>query len=96
MRATKREQRHQQELRELKDQAAQSETVLRAELEVAQAKVRDLQKRLFGRKSESRSGGNELVQTQAPVARRRPRKEWDIRTLCNAPELKGLIHPKRP
>ena len=64
------ERRHQHELLELKLQAAQCETALRAELELAHAKVRDLQKRLFGRKSESRGGGSE-VQAQAPVARAR-------------------------
>ena len=63
------ERRHQHELLKLKLQAAQRETALRAELELAHAKVRDLQKRLFGRKSESR-GGSE-VQGQAPVARAR-------------------------
>ncbi len=40
-------------------QAAQRETQLRGELEVAQAQIRDLQQRLFGRKSERRQGGNE-------------------------------------
>ena len=64
------ERRHQHELLKLKLQAAQCETALRAELELAHAKVRDLQKRLFGRKSESRGGGSE-VQVQAPVARAR-------------------------
>jgi len=39
------------------------ETALRAELAVAQAKVRDLQQRLFGRKSERRSA------SQAPATR---------------------------
>ena len=63
------ERRHQHELLKLKLQAEQCETALRAELELAHAKVRDLQKRLFGRKSESR-GGSE-VQGQAPVARAR-------------------------
>ena len=67
-RAAGREQRHQQELREFKDQAAQREVALRAELEVVHAKVRDLQKRLFGRKSESRSSGTE-VQGQVSPAR---------------------------
>jgi transposase len=64
------ERRHQHELLKLKLQAAQCETALRAELELAHAKVRDLQKRLFGRKSESRGGGTE-VQAQASVARAR-------------------------
>jgi len=40
-------------------QAAQREAQLRADLEVAQAKIRDLQQRLFGRKSERRKGGSE-------------------------------------
>jgi transposase len=51
--------RHQEEMREFKDQAGQREAALRAQLEVAHAKVRDLRKRLFGRKSESRGGGTE-------------------------------------
>ena len=42
------EARHQLEI----EQAATREAALRSELEAAQAKVRDLQKRLFGRKSE--------------------------------------------
>ncbi len=53
------EQRHQQELRQVKEQAAQCEAALRAELELVQAKVRDLQQRLFGRKSERSKGANE-------------------------------------
>lgn len=36
-------------------QAAQREAALRSELEIAQAKIRDLQKRVFGRKSEQNS-----------------------------------------
>ena len=66
-RAAGRLQRHQDELRELKDQAAQREAVLGAQLEVAHAKVRDLQRRLFGRKSESCRSSE--VQAQASVAR---------------------------
>src|SRR5450631_4190802 len=61
------ERRHQHELLKLKLHAAQCETALRAALVLAQAKVRDLQKRLFGRKSESRRGSE--AQVQAPVAR---------------------------
>ena len=60
--------RHQEEMREFKDQAGQREAALRAQLELAHAKVRDLRKRLFGRKSESRGGGGE-GQVQAPVSR---------------------------
>ena len=53
------QQRHRQELQQIKDQAAQCEGALRAELELEQAKVRDLQQRLFGRKSERSKGANE-------------------------------------
>jgi transposase len=53
------EQRYQQELRELKSQAAQREAVLHSELEMAHAKIRDLQQRVFGRKSECGKGGSE-------------------------------------
>jgi transposase len=49
-------------------QAAQREAQLGAQLEVAQAKIRDLQQRLFGRKSERRKGGGEQ-QAQGLVSR---------------------------
>jgi len=49
-------------------QAAQREAQLRVELEVAQAKIRDLRQRVFGRKSERRKGGSEQ-QDQALVSR---------------------------
>ena len=52
-RAQWRELRYQRIVRELKAQAAKSNAALQAELELAQAQVRDLQKRLFSRKSES-------------------------------------------
>jgi hypothetical protein len=51
-------------------QAAQREAQLGAELEVAQAKIRDLQQRVFGRQSERRKGGSEQ-QGQALVSRAR-------------------------
>ena len=41
------------------DQAALREAALRSELEVVQAKIRDLQQRVFGRKSERSKGANE-------------------------------------
>jgi transposase len=59
--------RWQHELREVREQAARAEAALRAELEVAQAKVRDLQKRLFGRKSEKRNASE--AQAPSPAAR---------------------------
>jgi transposase len=58
-RAKWRDQRYQRVLRQVKEQAAHREAALRAELEVAQAKIRDLQQRMFGRKSERRKGGSE-------------------------------------
>ena len=51
-RAAWREGRYKKVLRQLKAQGAQREAALQAELEAAQARVRDLEQRLFGRKSE--------------------------------------------
>lgn len=56
------------ELLRHKAQATQCEAALRAELELAQAKVRDLQQRLFGRKSEKRKDSEALAQTAAQVS----------------------------
>ena len=63
-----RKERYRRFLRQMKDQAAQREAALRAELETAQAKVRDLQQRVFGRKSEATKGASE-AQSQGCVAR---------------------------
>src|SRR5262249_59693020 len=41
-------------LRRQHEQAQQREAALRAQLELAQAKIRDLQQRMYGRKSERR------------------------------------------
>ena len=65
--AQSRLQQLQQEFCQFKDEAGQREAALRAQLELSQAKVRELQKRVFGRKSESRGGTQ--VQTQAAAAR---------------------------
>ena len=54
-----RDQRYRRVLRQLKEQAAQREAALCAELELALAKIRDLQQRVFGRKSECRKGASE-------------------------------------
>ena len=70
-RAEWRDQRYQRVLRQVKGQAARREAVLRAELDVANAKVRDLQQRMFGRKSERRKGGSE--QPAQALAARAPR-----------------------
>ena len=68
-RATKRfqynEDRYKRLLRYMKEQAAQREAALRAELEQAQAKIRDLQQRLFGRHTEHKKGSE--AQTKANV-----------------------------
>ena len=47
------------EHRQALNQASLREAALRGELEVAQAKIRDLQQRVFGRKSERSKGANE-------------------------------------
>jgi transposase len=47
------------------------EATLRNELEIAQAKIRDLQKRVFGRKSENRSSTDKAQESQTTT--RRPR-----------------------
>lgn len=57
-RAAWRQARYQRVLREMKAQGAQREAALRGELEAAHARIRDLQQRLFGGKSE-RHAGNE-------------------------------------
>lgn len=50
------------------EQAAQREAALRAELDLAPAKVRELGQRVFGRKSGRHKGGNEQ-QTRAASTR---------------------------
>lgn len=60
-----REQRYARLLRELKARGARAEAKLRGEVEEQKAKVRDLQKRLFGRKSEHRNASE--LQTQGAV-----------------------------
>ena len=67
-RALWREERYRRVLRQVKQQASDREAGLRVELEVAQAKIRDLQQRMFGRKSERRSGGSEQ-QGESSVSR---------------------------
>jgi transposase len=74
-RARWREERYQRLLRQLKEYAELRETALRAELEVAHAKLRALQQRMFGRKSERRKGGTQqmaqLLDSRAPRGHRR-------------------------
>lgn len=69
-RANWREQRHQRILRDLKAQAAKTEAQLRRQLEIAQAQIRDLQKRLFAGKTESHKGSEAKTQGAACHAHR--------------------------
>ena len=55
-RAAWREGRYQRILRQMKAQGAQREAALQAELEAAHARIRDLEQRLFGSKSERHQG----------------------------------------
>lgn len=57
-RAQWREARYQRILRELKAQATKTEAKLRADLALAQAQIRDLQKRLFSPKAEGKQGSD--------------------------------------
>lgn len=65
-----REERYQRILRELKVRCAKTEAKLRTELEFAQAKIRDLQKRLFAGKSERSKGCEAKTQGAACHAHR--------------------------
>lgn len=65
-----REDRYRRVNRRLLEQATQREAALRAELDLARALVRDLQQRVFGRKSERHKGGSEQ-QTRAVATRGR-------------------------
>lgn len=58
-RQARREQQYRRFFDRLKDGAAMREAALMAELELAQAKIRDLQQRVFGRKSERSKGASE-------------------------------------
>lgn len=69
-----REERYQRVLRELKTQAAKTEAKLRRELEMAQATIRDLQKRLFSAKTERRQGSEAKAPGAACRAHRGQRR----------------------
>jgi len=74
-RARWREERYQRLVRQLKAHAEQREAALRAELEVAHAKLRAAQQRMFGRKSERRKGGSQqMVQAMGARAPRGHRR----------------------
>ncbi len=69
------------------EQAARREEVLRGQLEVAQAKIRDLKQRVFGRKSERSKGANESQSS----ASGRPRGHQ-----CGKPGHGRKMHPHLP
>lgn len=69
-----REQRYARILRELKARAEQTQAKLRLEVQEQQAKVRDLQKRLFGGKSERKKGCEMRAQGDVSRAHRGQRK----------------------
>ena len=89
-----REDRYRRVNRQLKEQATQCEAALRAELGLAQAKIRELQQRVFGRKSERHKGGSEQ-QTRAASTRGRgqqPGTRGHARTMqTNLPERGEII-----
>ena len=88
------EERYRRVNRQLKEQATQREAALRAELGLAQAKIRELQQRVFGRKSERHKGGSEQ-QTRAAATRGRgqqPGTRGHARTMqTNLPERVEII-----
>lgn len=90
-RAQWQERRHQQELDELKAKAAQREAALQAQLALALAKIRDLRKRVFGRKSERSKGPSELQMQASDTRVPRPRGQQP-----GAPGHARKMHPHLP
>jgi len=72
-RAVAREGRDRQALQQFKQEAAACEAALRAELAVAHARIRELNKRVFGGKSERRKSGAAPAMQAAVAATARPR-----------------------
>lgn len=73
-RAAWREERYQRVLRQMKEQGELREAALQAQLQEAQARIRDLQQRLFGSKTERRPGNEQLgrlCEVHAPRGQRR-------------------------
>ena len=94
-----REDRYRRVNRQLKEQATHREAALRAELDLAQAKVRELQQRVFGRKSERHKGRSEQ-QARAASTRSRvqqPGARGHARTMpTNFPERVEVIELDSP
>lgn len=94
-----REDRYRRVNRQLKEQAAHREAALRAELDLAQAKIRELQQRVFGRKSERHKGGSEQQTRAAPTRGRgqQPGARGHARTMqTNLPERVETIELDSP
>ena len=70
-RETRRERRYRHFFDQLKEHGAKREATLIAELELAEAKIRDLRQRVFGRKSERSKGACERI--GQPLAGQAPR-----------------------
>ena len=101
--AERREATLQAELGLAQEGATRREAALRAELDSSQAKVRDLQQRLFGRKTERSKGGAELRRrtAQPPVARGQRRGAPGhgrkmLAHLCERREIARLDSPQCP
>ena len=78
-------------VRQLQEHAKQREATLAAELELAQAKVRDLQQRLFGRKSERSKGGTERrSRSMQPRGQRRGAPGHGRKMLAHLPERREI------
>ncbi len=99
-RAQWREARYRRVLRQQQQQATLREAALRGELELAQAKIRDLQQRVFGRKSERRKGGNEQraqsSASSAPRGQRRGAPGHGRTMLAHLPERTEFVELDSP
>ena len=86
-------------LRQMKEQSAQREAALRSELEQANAKIKDLQQRLFGRKSERHSAAerqNRSTNAHAPRGHRRGVPSHGRCMQSNLPTRHETIELKEP
>ena len=102
-RAEWRQARYRRVLHRVQQRAGQREAALRAELELAQAKIRDLRQRVFGRKSERRNGASEqraqASGSCAPRGQRRGAPGHGRTMLAHLPERSefvGLDSPQCP
>ncbi len=99
-RAQWREARYRRVLRQQQQQATLREAALRGELELAQAKIRDLQQRVFGRKSERRKGGSEQraqsSASSAPRGQRRGAPGHGRTMLAHLPERTEFVELDSP